>query len=556
MKVVVSCNRLVVSPDFRCCDGAHLNRSRCFSLSIVFSDFEFLAIDFLFILGPLLCLLLEDNSVFTHTSQQMQQATPYGDEPQTSQMIGQSIRLEKRIGVGSSGEVWLATAIVAQHQLPSFVRGDGLPPSFALKIIRSEQMRSARLQQLVHQEIQSLKQLKHPYINAYVASWMERSDDPSLDGCFCIATQFCAGGDLRTLIHKRCTRHQPFPTDAVMFVAAQLLSACAFAHSQKLLHRDIKPGNIFVKSGAEGITLGDFGLSRELETTLDCAVSRVGTPNYCSPQVVMGDPYTAKTDVWSVGVVLYEMMAFQRPFSSAVASDDKVFQRIVYDDPIPTLKTLTEGRYTNTLVNIVDAALSKREEDRPTALELLTTFSGTFGQFVKHHNIPLPTARTSPMRKVAVPLPERTSSPLRFGGAAPVVAPAAKATSPLRQRATPTATPAGVTPAKALKHGSKSADSKSVQQVSDMVSSLLESMPSITNPTTAATAADIYVALHNDDELFLLTKVLLLTRQGKARSHVEDGLFKLLVAMRPEVDAQKAIDLILPNTPHSAVRGG
>ena len=113
----------------------------------------------------------------------------------------------------------------------------------------------------------------------------------------------------------------------------------------------------------------------------------------------------------------------------------------------------------------------------------------------------------------------------------------------------PTATPAVITPTNALNQGSKSADSKSVQQVSDIVSSLLESMPSITNPTTAATAADIYVALHNDDELFLLTKVLLLTRQGKARSHVEDGLFKLLVAMRPEVDAQKAIDLILPNTP-------
>eukprot|EP00455_Lapot_gusevi_P039985 TRINITY_DN45032_c0_g1_i1.p1 TRINITY_DN45032_c0_g1~~TRINITY_DN45032_c0_g1_i1.p1 ORF type:complete len:146 (+),score=7.44 TRINITY_DN45032_c0_g1_i1:32-439(+) len=129
--------------------------------------------------------------------------------------------------------------------------------------------------------------------------------------------------------------------------------------------------------------------------------------------------------------------------------------------------------------------------------------------------------------------------------------PTPKPTSPLRQRATKpvaTTTPPSAPPPPAA----HPLGNKSVQQITDMVSSLLESIPSsISSPSnskTNATAADIFKALHNDDELFLLTKVLILTRQMKDRAYIEDGLFKLLVAMRPEVDALKAIELLLPPT--------
>lgn len=490
----------------------------------------------------------------------MQPSTPYGNEPLTSKMIGQSIRLEKRLGVGSSGEVWLASAIVDARHLPPFLKGvpEAELTSFAVKVIRAEHLRSARHQQLVQQEIQSLKQLKHPYINRYIASWVERSEDASLDGCMCIATQYCSGGDLRSLIQKRADRRQPFSTDAVMYVAAQLLSACAYVHSQKLLHRDVKPGNIFVKSGGDGITLGDFGLSRELASTIDCADSRVGTANYCSPQVVMGEPYTAKTDVWSVGVVLYEMMTFQRPFFSVTNAEEKVFQRIVYDDPIPALKELSAGRYTNTLINLVDAALNKSETERPSALQLLTTFSGTFSQFVKERGIPIPTPRVSSPLRVPPSKPERVASPLR--GGAPV---AAKHTSPLRPRI-PKATTAATSPLP--KHvDPQRTEPSAQQQLSDIVSSLLQSNASqqasgrsagttVTVPS-AANISEILKALHDDEELFLLTKVLLLTRQGKDRAFLEDGLFKLLLAMRPEVNALRAIELLLPAASASA-KGG
>lgn len=459
--------------------------------------------------------------------------------PATCQMIGHSIKLEKRLGMGSSGEVWSAV-VTNPSDVQASIKG-GLPSSFALKLIRGQHLCTPRQQALVQQEILSLKLLQHPHINTYIASWVERSENAAFDGCMCIATQYCAGGDLLQQIQKRKPHGHAFSQETVMLVAAQLLSACAYAHANKVLHRDIKPGNIFVKS-ADGITLGDFGLSHELDHTLDVASSRVGTADYCSPQVAAGRTYTGKTDVWSVGVVLFEMMTLQRPFSNAKCTNERVFERIMEDDPIPSLRSLCGARYSNTVLNIVDAALSKREEDRPSALELLTTFSNTFAAFVKQSGVPVPAPvqrRSSPVRKVQTPLPERTPSPLRRGGDAAL---RQRPPSPMRDGASRRITAATA----ASPITDDNITSQSIHQVSVMVSSLLQGKP---HPHVEATPAAILKALHNDDELFLLTKVLLLTRQGKDRAHIEDGLFKLLVALRPEVDADKVIHLLLSHLP-------
>jgi len=87
-------------------------------------------------------------------------------------------------------------------------------------------------------------------------------------------------------------------------------------HDRKILHRDIKCQNVFVtKQGI--IKMGDFGIARVLRHTVDVARSMVGTPYYLSPEIIEGRPYSFKSDIWSLGVMLYELCALRPPFEGS-----------------------------------------------------------------------------------------------------------------------------------------------------------------------------------------------------------------------------------------------
>lgn len=95
---------------------------------------------------------------------------------------------------------------------------------------------------------------------------------------------------------------------------AQICLAVKHVHDRKILHRDIKSQNVFVmKSGL--LKLGDFGIARVLNTTQDMASTIVGTPYYLSPEIVQSNKYGFSTDIWSLGVLLYEMCALRPPFN-------------------------------------------------------------------------------------------------------------------------------------------------------------------------------------------------------------------------------------------------
>ncbi len=118
-----------------------------------------------------------------------------------------------------------------------------------------------------------------------------------------------------------------------MYVA-QITLAIMIMHNKNILHRDIKTQNIFICSNGT-LKLGDFGISRELESNDAKAGTSCGTPLFMPPEVCQGKPYDYKADVWALGVILYELFTLRKPFDAETING--VLQQIVKAsyEPLP-----------------------------------------------------------------------------------------------------------------------------------------------------------------------------------------------------------------------------
>lgn len=116
----------------------------------------------------------------------------------------------------------------------------------------------------------------------------------------------CEGGDLAAVIKERKEANKPFSEDELMQWFVQLCLALKHIHENRILHRDLKASNVFL-TARNCVKLGDFGISKVLEGTLEAAMTVVGTPYYMSPEVCQSKPYTLKSDIWALGCLLYEM---------------------------------------------------------------------------------------------------------------------------------------------------------------------------------------------------------------------------------------------------------
>ncbi|KAG2432825.1 hypothetical protein HXX76_008559 [Chlamydomonas incerta] len=155
-----------------------------------------------------------------------------------------------------------------------------------------------------------------------------------------------------------------------MFV--QIASAISYIHSKRVLHRDLKTQNIFIAKGGI-IKLGDFGISKVLERTDSFATTVTGTPYYMAPEICTNQPYTYKSDIWSLGCVLYEMCTLRHAF--AADSLLSLVYQIVRGNfpPIPT------DQFSNGLSDLVNRLLWRDPATRPSLSEVFKL------QFVQKH---------------------------------------------------------------------------------------------------------------------------------------------------------------------------
>jgi NIMA (never in mitosis gene a)-related kinase len=210
-----------------------------------------------------------------------------------------------------------------------------------------------------------LSRLQHPCIISYKNYFKDFGEGVSRTGerktNLYIFMEYADGGDLAGRIRKQGVKS--FSEPQVISWLVQMCLALKHMHDRKVIHRDIKSENIFLTSG-NLVKVGDFGISKSLASTLANAVTRIGTPYYLSPEICMDKPYNTKTDMWALGVVLYEMMSLKHPFDAT--SMDALLTKICRTHPTPLPK-----RWNANLRSICDQLLKKNPAERPTVSQLL-----------------------------------------------------------------------------------------------------------------------------------------------------------------------------------------
>ncbi len=223
--------------------------------------------------------------------------------------------LIRELGRGAMGEVFLAEDRVLERRV-------------ALKFLSLPQgMDKAERQEAVarfYREAQAAARLTHPNIVIIY-------DIDELEGRHFISMEYLEGRTLDEVMAEG-----PLPPERALEIIRQILAALSYAHAQGVIHRDIKPENIFL-SDTGTVKVTDFGIARVMgSSTMTQAGTVMGTPGYMSPEQVKGEKVDARTDIFSCGVILYELLTGTRAF--AADSLTAVMYRIVNEDPPPLMQ--------------------------------------------------------------------------------------------------------------------------------------------------------------------------------------------------------------------------
>ncbi|KIK91246.1 hypothetical protein PAXRUDRAFT_831005 [Paxillus rubicundulus Ve08.2h10] len=253
-------------------------------------------------------------------------------------------------------------------------KSDGL--IFARKELNFERMSERDRKQIVA-EVNILKDLDHEHIVRYHDRHVDREA-----GILYILMEYCGGGDLSTVIKQALKHNRPVPEDTIWNYFMQTLLALQHCHHPlsharsgsssdgdgkdrrpQILHRDLKPDNVFLDEN-HSVKLGDFGLSKALAQA-SFANTYVGTPYYMSPELMQEKAYDSKSDIWSLGCLIYELCALKPPFHEAKTHAELSIS--IRNGRIPPLPR----GYSQALSNVIKAMLNLNPAMRPSATQLL-----------------------------------------------------------------------------------------------------------------------------------------------------------------------------------------
>ena len=220
----------------------------------------------------------------------------------------------------------------------------------ALKTIRPDQLTGERPEDVIarfRREAQAAGRLSHPNI----VSIYDCDED---DGTWFIAMEYVDGRELKDAFAAE-ERFRPADIERIM---TQILAALEYSHRQGVVHRDIKPANIFLLADGT-VKVTDFGIAHIESSNLTQVGTVVGTPNYMSPEQIMGLPVDGRSDLFSTGVILYQFLTGERPFAG---SSTTTMQKVLKEDPLPP--STLNVQLPPAIDAVVRKALAKRADER------------------------------------------------------------------------------------------------------------------------------------------------------------------------------------------------
>src|ERR1700722_4277647 len=250
--------------------------------------------------------------------------------------------IQRELGRGAGGVVYRARDPIINRLV-------------ALKTITTGLAEYPDLLQRFYQEAQSAGGLQHPNIVTIY-------DLGDADGIPFIAMELLEGESLDQLISRRA----PLPVPLKLTYALQACRALDYAHKRGIIHRDIKPDNVMLTRDGT-VKVVDFGIARVLETSKTQTGMLLGTFAYMSPEQYHGEHADARSDIWSFGVLLYELLAYQRPFKGQTPAS--LMHGICQLEPLPLLEVAPEC--PPALEKVIQRVLQKSADERYQSMEEL-----------------------------------------------------------------------------------------------------------------------------------------------------------------------------------------
>ena len=202
-----------------------------------------------------------------------------------------------------------------------------------------------------------LSKIHSPYIVKFYDSFFHKN-------CLNIITEYCSAGDLCEYLQMYISHKKKMSEKLIWKLFIQICLGLYYLHQHKILHRDIKTKNIFLNEDYT-VKIGDLGIAKILENTSSYAHTFIGTPYYLSPELCKDLPYNDKSDVWSLGCVLYEMVTLRHPFEGKTKVE-------IYEKIINSNYEGIDKHYSLELRRVIDLLLIKDEKKRPKISEILS----------------------------------------------------------------------------------------------------------------------------------------------------------------------------------------